>query len=621
MSTAPRASESVASMGPPAIPPAPSEADRVDTAFPNDDQPELVTARHLFPTAFGFTDGSSQEKSSLPHFSYLFDHLTPPPAHCLNSVAQPSIADLQLGSLAKTSTDEDHRSFTVEEAIVLKDWARHYVLAVPKGATGGLELPTAPTFGVHDEPVGDERFLIVLSDVTIIDPKGTALRLGPQTENSRAGGAILGVTFQGRIRLCADDLRYRAAGCPGSDARVRVADAPPRDFDVRRCEPGCSLACAAKEIRPRVCPTPPAPRCVGAKQRIFLSARDVGGYCVHGEWDVQCESGCQEAGCSGAPVFAWSRTIGAGQRAIALDAQSLATIADGELVTMSTDGDTLRREKLPNGDLFRPVSDEHGHLFTLDTKNVLREKGGISWSRQLEGATPAYSTGVQYRAGRLYVTRATGLTCLDAADGHMLWHADLGATLRPYVVFSETSLAVQTHTAELVVLDFSGAERGRAKLSSEVLGQVALFDQTVTVYVKTGEVLSGRIDNLRPITVIPQAESLLIGTAQLSEKIVLLNRGTDDQRRTTVHALEVPTGRELWSFSAAGVFQWPPPIDRSGNILFVGKALTSVTASGVQRFQIDFRSGIASEAIATLGLDGTSLYIRDPRALTKFTGL
>jgi hypothetical protein len=53
----------------------------------------------------------------------------------------------------------------------------------------------------------------------------------------------------------------------------------------------------------------------------------------------------------------------------------------------------------------------------------------------------------------------------------------------------------------------------------------------------------------------------------------------------------------------------------------VGRRLISLTADGKERSQIDFRGGPQREAAATLGLDGTSLFVRDHRGLTKFTGL
>jgi hypothetical protein len=48
--------------------------------------------------------------------------------------------------------------------------------------------------------------------------------------------------------------------------------------------------------------------------------------------------------------------------------------------------------------------------------------------------------------------------------------------------------------------------------------------------------------------------------------------------------------------------------------------LRQSSPDGSQRFQIDFRGGSQSEAAATLDLDGASLYVRDHRGLTKFTG-
>ena len=625
--TAPASTPSAEVRGPAGPESAASAADAanfVAHGFPNEDQPELVTARRLFPSAFGFDDGPLKKdvNHALIYTGRLFDRLATPPPYCLNSVAQPSIADLQLRLLLSTNADETHRTFSVEESLVLKDRSRHYLLAVPKGAHGVLMLHPPAGFGRYDNQPTDESFSVVLSDVTVIYPDGHSLRLPPgDDDNIYAGGAILVVSNRMRVRLCANDPRFKATGCPDGDPRVRVPDPPPRDFDLRRCEPGCEQACTRKEMSQHACPAPPSPRCVGDKQRFFLDGRDTGGYCVFEEWDVQCEGGCADGQCTGAPRLAWSRKLGAGHLAFALDAQTLALTEGDELVTISADGELLSREKQVKARLARIESDEHGQLFTLDTLNVLRAHRKQPWSLQLDNAAPAFEAGLRSHGDQLYLARATGVSCLNATDGHQQWHVELGATAKSYIAVSETSLAVLTTGNEVVVIDFNGAIRGRAKLPADAVGQFVVAGDTVTVYVSTGEVLSGRFDALRVIATIPQAEWMPFGLAQLSEHVVLLNRGTDHHDRSTIHALELPTGRSLWTYAASGQLQWGPRVDRHGNIFLVGRRLVSLTPDGKQRFQIDFRGGPQSEAAATLGLDGASLYVRDHRGLTKFTGL
>lgn len=595
----------------------------IDQGFANEDQPELVTARRLFPTAFGFDHGLPEKEvnHALIYSSRLFDRIATPPPYCLNSVAQPSIADLQLRLLLSTNTDETQRTFSLEESLVLKDRSRHFVIAVPKGANGVLMLPpSAPSFGRQDNEPTTESFSVALSDVTIIYPDGHSLRL-PPGDNLYAGGAILTVTDQKRVTLCANDPRYKANGCPAGDPRVKMPDPPPRDFDLRRCEPGCEQACTRKELRQGSCPAPPSPRCVGDKQRVFLDGRDVGGYCVFEEWDIHCRAACHDGQCAGAPRLAWSRKFRAGYLAFALDAQTLALTEGTELVTISAEGALLRRDKPFKSELSRLVSDAHGTLFTLDMLNVLRAHGKKPWSLQLDHVAPAFETGLRHHKERLFLTRATGVTCLNAADGHQQWHLEIGAKTKSYFAVSETSLAVLTTGNEVVVIDLDGVIRGRAKLPAEALGRFIVTGDTVTVYVKTGEVLSGRFDALRAIAMIPGAEWMPLGLAQLSDHVVLLNRGTDHHDKSTIHALELPTGRTLWTYAASGQLEWDPPIDRNGNIFLVGRRLTSLAPDGKERFQVDFRGGPQSEAAATLGLDGASLYVRNHRGLTKFTGL
>ncbi|HKO52683.1 MAG TPA: PQQ-binding-like beta-propeller repeat protein [Polyangiaceae bacterium] len=620
---APASAASAGSAGPDSAPAVAATSNFIDRGFPNENQPELVTARRLFPSAFGFDDGRPQTdvNHALIYSSRLFDHLPRPPSYCLNSVAQPSIADLQLHLLLGTNIDETNRTFTFEESLVLKDRSQHYVIAVPKGANGVLMLPPpAPSFGRHDNDPTDESFSVVLSDVTVIYPDGRSLRL-PPGENRYAGGAILVVTDRMRVRLCANDPRYKANGCPDSDPRVRMPDPPPRDFDLRRCEPGCEQACTRKELRQPACPTPPSPQCLGDKQRVFLDGRNVGGYCVFEEWDIHCETGCNDAQCASAPRLAWSRKIGEGYLAFALDAQTLGLTEGDELVTISAEGALLHRDKPFKSKLSRLASDAHGTLFTLDMLNVLRAHGKQPWSLQLDDAAPAFETGLRYRKDQLYLTRATGVTCLNPADGRQRWHVEIGSNTKSQIAVSETSLAVLTTGNEVVVIDLNGIIRGRAKLPAEALGRFVVTGDTVTVYVKTGEVLSGRFDSLKAIATIPQAEWMPVGLAQLSEQVVLLNRGTDHHDKTTIHALQLPTGRTLWTYAASGQLQWDPPIDRHGNLFLVGRRLTSLAPDGKERFQVDFRGGPQSEAAATLGLDGASLYVRDHRGLTKFTGL
>lgn len=595
----------------------------IDRAFPNEDKPELVTARRLFPTAFGFDDGPPKEnvKHLLLQSGHLLDGLAEPPPHCLNSIAQPPVADLVLRLLATANADERERRFSVNEAIVLKDWSRHYVIAVPKGAQGVLMLRPPRSYGIHDDDPTDERFSVVLSDVTIIYPDGHALRLAPGN-NMYDGGAILVVTDRQRARLCANDARYKAQGCAGSDPRVRIADAPPRDFDLRRCELGCTSVCFKNEVHQQVCPVPPAPQCIGDQQRIFLDGRDVGGYCVFEEWDIRCEGGCREDKCVGAPQLRWSRKMEPGFRAVALDARTMASTERDDLVTLSVEGQILRKEKSSQGELSALASDEHGHLFTFDRRNaVVRSHGERPWSLELDKSEPAFQTWLRYRAGRLYLARGSRVTCLDAATGQEEWRVELGGEARSDVVISETSLAVLTVDQEVVVIGLDGSLGGRTKLPAEVLERFSMDRETLTVYVKTGEVLSGRVDALKRIALIAPADWRPRGVAKLREGAVLLNRGTDQQGNTGIHALELPSGRELWTFTISGELQWDPLIDPRGNILLVGQTITSLTPDGKQRFQIDLRSRPQSEAAATLGLDGTSFYVRTARALTKFSGL
>ena len=595
----------------------------VDSGFPNENWAELVTARRLFPSAFGFDDGAPKKdvNHSLVYSSHLFDRLLTPPARCLNSVAQPSIADLQLRLLVNTNAEETHRSFAVAETMVLKDRSRHYVIAVPKGANGVLLLrPEAPTFGIHDNEHAEEQFWVSLSDVTVIHPDGHSVRL-PPGENLYSGGAILTFTSRMQVRMCANDVRYKAEGCPGSDAKVRASDAPPRDYDLRRCEPGCDQLCAPKEIAQRTCPAPPSSLCVGEKQRVFLDGRDAGGYCVFEEWDIRCERGCRDGRCVGAPQLDWSRKMDKAYVPLPLDAQTLALVGANGLEMVSAEGKTLRREKLQKGEPSRLASDTRGNLFTLDNANSLRAHGEKPWSLQLDSAAPAFETGLRYFGGKLFLVRASELISLNAEDAHREWRADLGASAKPHIEVSETALAVLTVEGDLVLVDPNGSIRGRTRLPAEPLGSFAIDGDTVTAYVKTGEVLFGRFDALKRVALIPQAEWMPGGVAKVSERVVLVNRGTDHHGQTRVYALELPTGRELWTYTAAGELQWPPAMDRHGNVTLVGRMLTSLTQQGQERFQIDFRGGPKTEAAVALGLDGTSFYIRDNRAVTKFTGL
>lgn len=594
----------------------------VDRGFPNEDQPELVTARRLFPSAFGFDDGAPKQDvdHSLTYTSHLFDRLLTPPPRCLNSIAQPSIADLQLRLLVSSNAEETHRTFSIAETVVLKDRSRHYVVAAPKGARGVLLLrPEAPTFGIHDNERSDERFSVSLSDVTVIYPDGHSSRL-PPGEKPYEGGAILTVTQGMRVRMCANDVRYKAEGCEGSDARLRLPDAPPRDYDLRRCERGCEQLCAPKEMTQRACPTPAPARCVGEKQRVFLDGRDVGGYCVFEEWDIRCEDGCRDGQCVAAPQLGWSRKSDKAYVPFPLDAQTLALVEADSLVTVSAEGKVLRREKLPKGEPARVASDAHGHLFTLDTTNSLRAHGEQPWSLQLDQSASPFETGLRYQGGKLYVTRGAAIIALNATDGRQEWRTDLGASASSRIAVSETSLAVVAAEGEVVLLDVNGSIRGRTRLPAEPLGSLALNGDTLTAYVKTGEVLSGRVDALKRIAMIPPAEWMPLGVAKLSEHVVLVNRGTDHHDQTTLHALELPSGRELWTYSASGQLQWEPLLDQRGNVLLVGRTLTSLTAQGKERFQIDFRGGPRTEAAAALGLDGVSFYVRDNRGITKFTG-
>jgi hypothetical protein len=598
----------------------------IDKGFPGEDQPELVTARRLFPSAFGFGDGrfDKVERTAYPYSDALFEGIESLPSHCLNSLAQPSIADFQLDLLRRTGQDEQERGFVTNEAIVLKDRATHYVLAISKEAAGALILPRAAVGGLHDEDPTDVSFLVVLSDVTVIYPNGKSLQLGPG-EKPRTGGATLSVTTRGRVRLCADDLRYRAKGCSDSDDRVRAADAPPRDFDLRRCEAGCELACSRAERQPRPCPSSPAPICLGSEQRVFGDGRDVGGYCVFDEWDIQCASGCHDGRCAEAPTVAWSRAIGKGYQATALDADTIALTEDETLVTLSADGQILARDRTrPNVGIEVLLSDGQGRGFSLDRLGELRAVGKAPFRRpQEEGGQPA---DMQYRDGDLYVAHGEKLTCLDASDGHEKWHVELGAEAKPLIAASSTSVAIITAKQELVVVDRAGALRGRAMLAEPCSGRFLVEGDQVTLYTESGKLLSGRFDALSTIAHFPRAEWGTLGLTKLGSgagntTVALLNVGTDSFGQTKVHALELPKGRELWSYSVSGELKGSPLVDRYGNVLLVGRMLTSLTLGGALRFRVDFRGPPQADARAFLGLDGTSLYLRDHRALTKLTGL
>src|SRR4051812_21069159 len=76
------------SAGPQSAPTVAAASAFIDQGFANEGQPELLTARRLFPSAFGFEVGLPQNDVNhvLVNSGRLFDRLATPPPHCLNSV-------------------------------------------------------------------------------------------------------------------------------------------------------------------------------------------------------------------------------------------------------------------------------------------------------------------------------------------------------------------------------------------------------------------------------------------------------------------------------------------------------------------------------------------------------
>ena len=74
-----------------------------DVGSPHARIPEVAAARSLFPSAFGLpsSEPNSAQEGLFSYSTSLFEGLPMPPAECLNSVTQPSIAAWQLHRLKR----------------------------------------------------------------------------------------------------------------------------------------------------------------------------------------------------------------------------------------------------------------------------------------------------------------------------------------------------------------------------------------------------------------------------------------------------------------------------------------------------------------------------------------
>ena len=211
---------------------------------------------------------------------------------------------------------------------------------------------------------------------------------------------------------------------------------------------------------------------------------------------------------------------------------------------------------------------------------------------------------MRLRGGELYVAHGNTLRAVDAADGRELWAVALGARARAFIATSERLLAIVTAANEALVIDPSGKVLGRGALPELHNGRFALADDgTLTLLGTSGQVWSGRADALRAIARFPKGRAAR-GVVALSAAIALVT-ADDGQGRSVVHALELPTGRELWSHAVDGVLTEAPSVSGGGGVLLV---------SSISSAQLAISSSPAKSSSRAPGSAGILKMTRPPAA-------
>jgi outer membrane protein assembly factor BamB len=230
------------------------------------------------------------------------------------------------------------------------------------------------------------------------------------------------------------------------------------------------------------------------------------------------------------------------------------------------------------------------HLYALDLAT-----GNEKWKAKLGAmkASPAV------RDGRVYVGDLDGrFHCVSAADGKPLWKFETDGEITAGANFHGANVLFGCHDSHLYCLNADGKKVWTAKVEGPIaaaaavvgnttfatgcsdgvlrafdaktgnpLGALELGGETVTTAAIAGDrvyqsmisnsVVSGNVKDLKKLWAFtpPARQQPFYSSAAVSDGVVVA--GSRDKR---LYALEADTGKQLWSFAAAGQIDASPVI-------------------------------------------------------------
>ena len=144
---------------------------------------------------------------------------------------------------------------------------------------------------------------------------------------------------------------------------------------------------------------------------------------------------------------------------------------------------------------------------------------------------------------------------LRLADGHLLWHAELGGLARTGLALSDDLAVAGTASGDLVALSAAtGKERWRTSLGEAIRSQPVLAGEQLVTATASGRILAAHRDSGR---VVWERALGALPTAELALAAGVLVVGCADRH---IYGLDAATGAVRWTFATEGVVRSSPAV-------------------------------------------------------------